>query len=1161
MSSSIMPARRLRAGLVLVVAIVAQLLQGPFAHASVDYKPAVASVATTTQTIHAQAYKQRLDATLRPHVDDPLGLTRLDAVRADVPGRYADEVRFATESDGRAAYTNDLHLTSWLKSRLSGNSPPAADAHVSALTDILLSGDLAAEAAVADAKVALGSELGDEAVTVEETEEAKRSEALDEGEDPLAEAPEVTTPGGREAALRDLVKAERALAKANKALGKGLPVTALVHDGLAWRHAFHVLVHLGITYTGDRDGDGVVDLAELRVGSSPLRADSDGDGLTDKTEIDQGLPQHLPGDKDTDDDGTADGAEDVDGDGLAALDEQSRKTQLQIADTDRDGSSDGAEVAAGTNPLIADTDDDGLLDGVEPKTDTDPNDADTDDDGVLDGAEVNRAKVTGPDGITATLVGVGDLVTPFRAARVTGDVRSSVTTPGLVGRPYDFSVGGADSQLQQAELVIPFDPADPQISDPANLRLLYLDEERHGWTLATTQQSVDTTDNVIRATVTHFSTYAIFDIRNWGQVWTAQQNPCRPRGGGDGGGNDVVLLDLALVLDSSGSMSWNDPQGLRKSAAKNFVDALLPEDRSAVVDFDSFARLLAPLTADKAVVKSAIDRIDDNGGTNIGAGVNLGNNVLINNNDPDRARMMILLTDGVGSYNSTYTQTAKTHGITIYTIALGTDVDTALLQNIATQTGGQFYQVLAAEDLPEVFRRISDETGGDEGADVDDDGDGLTNCEEINGIRSSVGAVYVTDPNDKDTDDDGLEDGEEAGEKKTYEEIGGLIGFLGDIIDPNARVYDTISDPTKADTDGDGLIDPAELDLGAGVWSVDSDYDGLWDFHEVDGLGTSPTSSDTDGDTFEDGYEDASRGDGFDPLAFTTRHDKWWYAGEFAKGLILGDLWRSDSVPWLIGSISSGASSVIPVIGWVTGTIADIRDVIGSAIHGDWVGSGFSAVGLIPYAGDAAAVPGKVAKFLLNNADKTDEVFTAVAKIDEIPTGIIDDVGEAVLGAGWKALRDAGFSEESMRRLLKGGVTSIDDLADAVRRGATAAGGWFPTGKAGEVFLEGIYGATTKGIDKQVWFSTKALGIGKGRFVDVLDATTRIAHESKVGFVRWSSSIETQILKDAALKTNGDITGAHWHFFASSASDSIGADKRVLDLLQQNGIPFTVHIP
>jgi hypothetical protein len=46
-----------------------------------------------------------------------------------------------------------------------------------------------------------------------------------------------------------------------------------------------VLTRLDITYTGDKDSDGVPDGVELRFGASPLLADSDADGLTDKFEI------------------------------------------------------------------------------------------------------------------------------------------------------------------------------------------------------------------------------------------------------------------------------------------------------------------------------------------------------------------------------------------------------------------------------------------------------------------------------------------------------------------------------------------------------------------------------------------------------------------------------------------------------------------------------------------------------------------------------------------------------------------------------------------------------------------------------------------------------------------------------------------------------------
>ncbi|MDJ1423749.1 MAG: hypothetical protein M5U10_17790 [Candidatus Methanoperedens sp.] len=85
-------------------------------------------------------------------------------------------------------------------------------------------------------------------------------------------------------------------------------------------------------------------------------------------------------------------------------------------------------------------------------------------------------------------------------------------------------------------------------------------------------------------------------------------------------------------------------------------------------------------------------------------------------------------------------------------------MDSTLLTGIATATGGQYYSVASADQLPEVFRTIS---GGIEPADTD--GDGIPDALETGGFRDGLGNWYFTDPNDPDTDGDGLSDGEEAG--------------------------------------------------------------------------------------------------------------------------------------------------------------------------------------------------------------------------------------------------------------------------------------------------------------------------------------------------------------------------------------------------------------
>jgi len=73
--------------------------------------------------------------------------------------------------------------------------------------------------------------------------------------------------------------------------------------------------------------------------------DSDGDGIPNDIEIAKGL----------DPDNAADALEDVDADGLNAIEECERGTLIFVADTDGDGVDDGDEVADGTDPLDADS--------------------------------------------------------------------------------------------------------------------------------------------------------------------------------------------------------------------------------------------------------------------------------------------------------------------------------------------------------------------------------------------------------------------------------------------------------------------------------------------------------------------------------------------------------------------------------------------------------------------------------------------------------------------------------------------------------------------------------------------------------------------------------------------------------------------------------------
>ena len=76
------------------------------------------------------------------------------------------------------------------------------------------------------------------------------------------------------------------------------------------------------------------------------------------------------------------------------------------------------------------------------------------------------------------------------------------------------------------------------------------------------------------------------------------------------------------------------------------------------------------MTNNKKLLYNAINKIDDNGGTSLSAGMSMALDNLLNSAS-DAKKIIIMLTDGVGDYDSKYTTIASNNEITVYTIGLG----------------------------------------------------------------------------------------------------------------------------------------------------------------------------------------------------------------------------------------------------------------------------------------------------------------------------------------------------------------------------------------------------------------------------------------------------------------------------------------------------------
>ena len=177
-------------------------------------------------------------------------------------------------------------------------------------------------------------------------------------------------------------------------------------------------------------------------------------------------------------------------------------------------------------------------------------------------------------------------------------------------------------------------------------------------------------------------------------------------------------IDIAMVLDISGSMLAEDLKPNRIEAAKNVIKDFIEgrtSDRIGLVIFarDSFTQ--CPLTIDYSVLLNLLSQVKSGmieDGTAIGNAIANGVNRL--KDSKSKSKIIILLTDGVnnsGEVDPVFAaQIAKTYGIRIYTIGVGTKGQAPY--PVQTPFGTR-YQMIPVEIDESVLKQISDITGGE----------------------------------------------------------------------------------------------------------------------------------------------------------------------------------------------------------------------------------------------------------------------------------------------------------------------------------------------------------------------------------------------------------------------------------------------------------------
>ena len=587
-------------------------------------------------------------------------------------------------------------------------------------------------------------------------------------------------------------------------------------------------------YLADTDDDGLPNLIEKEVGSDPYNPDTDGDNLPDGYEaLTLGTDPTKP---DTDDNGVLDCDEDFDEDGLTNLQEYELGTEPYNEDTDGDGLKDGEEINTyGTDPLKVDTDDDGLDDGDEIYFETDPLNPDSDGNGISDGDEKRSQtfihKVENEDcavtEVHVTMEGMGNLQKTTTVESIMNKDILCSDVVGLVGEPFSIET---TSQFDKATLTYVIDKSKLGDTEFDNLLFLWYDEENDNFVELDTV--LDEKNSTVSVETTHFSKYMLVDQTEWFKAWKNASLYFE---------DTYEPLATVICYDCSGSMSSNDrtfnynifnddgtisysyPTCYRKLAIDSFIDSMMLTDKTALVSFESSAKLVSGFSSDNDVLKSLVNPYNG-GGTNAKAALDIAISQL-ETVEHWYSRHVILLSDGDVNVTANQILQAKTSGIKIHTIGLGSGANNQILQNCARDTGGQFFAAKTAEELNAIYSDLSKDNHFDLEGLPDEDEDGLPDEFEVSGLVISNAQVIYTDPENPDCDDDDLLDGQEisidGGKSKTVK-VGSAYGGY---ITYSTVVFKYSSDPNNGDTDGDGILDvndskPCNPYLCTGIWTA-----------------------------------------------------------------------------------------------------------------------------------------------------------------------------------------------------------------------------------------------------------------------------------------------------------------------------------------------------
>jgi len=173
-------------------------------------------------------------------------------------------------------------------------------------------------------------------------------------------------------------------------------------------------------------------------------------------------------------------------------------------------------------------------------------------------------------------------------------------------------------------------------------------------------------------------------------------------------------LNVAVVLDRSGSMADGRKIDYAKSALLSLIDQLSSEDIFSLVIYDDVIDVVRPAgrLGDKRSLRRLINRINPRGSTNLGGGMIEGFRQARRFASREFVNRVVLLSDGLANQGITdprrlasIARRERAHSISLTTMGVGLEYNENLMVALAESGGGSYYFIESPRSIAHILHR------------------------------------------------------------------------------------------------------------------------------------------------------------------------------------------------------------------------------------------------------------------------------------------------------------------------------------------------------------------------------------------------------------------------------------------------------------------------